>query len=445
MESNIIDYEFWIIPDLVERLQKEIDKANRRAAKVGVGGYELTIGDLTVRKVREEVAPGEFYEWAVPVRACRLVGSSPTIPGHSFVATLEHLDGGTIQRRTPFFRDDEIVLPESIDPKRCDHCHVRRKRMRTYLVADWDRGEFRVVGNECLKSYLGDHRAEHAMWHLSHANSLEDLIREFAPTPGASRYVVVEEWMPLVAAAMRLQDGQYITRAQAEDNARKISGPTACSTNSLAREIGLYVRALAAAPAGTTVQKPRDVELGTDEDRQLASLALEWMRNIPETEQREYLRGLRVAARSTVVDTKAANLLGSGIAAYQRNGAREQYKKAEREAGATSDFLAAPGKRITFTATVVLTKNLDSNWGTTYMYKMRDDAGNLVVWFASNLVGDTVDGAFQKVVAGDKVTLKATVKKHDVYNGTKQTVITRGSLVKVEAWKDLPWRANGNA
>jgi hypothetical protein len=58
-------------------------------------------------------------------------------------------------------------------------------------------------------------------------------------------------------------------------------------------------------------------------------------------------------------------------------------------------------------------------WGTTWLYKFTDEAGNVFTWFASSPVNDE-----------DKVlTIKDTVKKHEEYKGIKQTVMTRCRVV----------------
>jgi len=68
----------------------------------------------------------------------------------------------------------------------------------------------------------------------------------------------------------------------------------------------------------------------------------------------------------------------------------------------------------------VYTNELDSHYGITHLYKFVDDAGNLYTWFSSR---------DKYLYSGDETTIiKATVKKHDSYNGENQTIITRAKL-----------------
>jgi len=94
----------------------------------------------------------------------------------------------------------------------------------------------------------------------------------------------------------------------------------------------------------------------------------------------------------------------------------------------------------------------DGAFGCTTVAKFRDDDGNLLVWFASNFpvrgfltVPETIHYNEDGTVSwkeksheegiewniGDDVILSGTVKGHDIYNGEKQTTLTRCKLKAV--------------
>ena len=56
----------------------------------------------------------------------------------------------------------------------------------------------------------------------------------------------------------------------------------------------------------------------------------------------------------------------------------------------------------------------DGTTGT--LLSFEDETGNEFTWFTGGAKG---------FVVGDAVTVKATVKRHDVYRGVKQTVLNR--------------------
>lgn len=89
----------------------------------------------------------------------------------------------------------------------------------------------------------------------------------------------------------------------------------------------------------------------------------------------------------------------------------------------TSAYVGEIKDRIEFEATVEFTKEIEGYYGTTTIIKLRDLEGNVFTWFASG---------WHDVGRGDRVSIKGTVKKHDEYQGTKQTVLSRCIIKKFE-------------
>lgn len=73
----------------------------------------------------------------------------------------------------------------------------------------------------------------------------------------------------------------------------------------------------------------------------------------------------------------------------------------------------------------------ETQYGFGDIVKMRDESGNLFVWFTSSLTRceTVVNGeVVQPVQEGDWVNLRGTVKAHDEYRNEKQTTLTRCKL-----------------
>ena len=68
----------------------------------------------------------------------------------------------------------------------------------------------------------------------------------------------------------------------------------------------------------------------------------------------------------------------------------------------------------------------EGDYGLTTILKLADESDNILTWFASG------SKSYQK---GDKVSLKATIKKHDEFKGVKQTVITRAKEIEEKVQK----------
>lgn len=100
-------------------------------------------------------------------------------------------------------------------------------------------------------------------------------------------------------------------------------------------------------------------------------------------------------------------------------------KMAERAAAAGPGHWSEVGVRAEVTATVTLIRQLaDNGFGPSLLIKLRTEEGHELVTFTTAAWGWTAE-------VGDAYTGKATVKKHDEFNGTAQTVITRAKFEPV--------------
>lgn len=92
---------------------------------------------------------------------------------------------------------------------------------------------------------------------------------------------------------------------------------------------------------------------------------------------------------------------------------------AERAAEPVSQWVSAVGHKVELTATLIQKRDLGyGRFGQMFISVFRDAAGNIVnVWKKFDLA------------VGQTVNMKATVKAHDEYKGTKQTTVTRVQLV----------------
>ncbi len=74
--------------------------------------------------------------------------------------------------------------------------------------------------------------------------------------------------------------------------------------------------------------------------------------------------------------------------------------------------------------TLVGSRTVESYYGTSilYTFKMGD---NVLTWFCSGA------GLDEDIEKGDTILLTGTVKKHQIYNGVKQTVLNRCKAVKI--------------
>jgi len=114
----------------------------------------------------------------------------------------------------------------------------------------------------------------------------------------------------------------------------------------------------------------------------------------------------------------------AGVAASMVKGPRKVEPK--KDYSGSKHLGSVGGRQVFENLTVLMAIEREGNYGITTILKFADAEDNILTWFASG------GRNYQK---GDKVTLKATVKKHDDFRGIRQTVITRATEVAEKAAK----------
>ncbi len=99
----------------------------------------------------------------------------------------------------------------------------------------------------------------------------------------------------------------------------------------------------------------------------------------------------------------------------------DKIKEARKAQAARSNHVGSIGERKEFTATVVFTKDFETDFGISTLTIMEDAEGNVLKWFGAGFGEEK----------GATLKFKATVKKHDEREGVKQTCITRAKLIEV--------------
>ena len=152
---------------------------------------------------------------------------------------------------------------------------------------------------------------------------------------------------------------------------------------------------------------------------------MEWAQNVDGSDN-DYLFNINKLANRSTVYPKRFGYVCSILPSYLRNQEKLVVAKtrAEELAAKSNEWCGEIKKREDFELILIKVHCIEGAYGTTYIHKFEDAAGNDFTWFAS------VDNDLNR---GEKVTLKATVKKHDTYNDRKQTIITRAKVLKREA------------
>ena len=88
-----------------------------------------------------------------------------------------------------------------------------------------------------------------------------------------------------------------------------------------------------------------------------------------------------------------------------------------------SSYLGTIGERRLFTVTVTNIVKTQTQYGITRSYIFQDDNNNVLFWNTKTSPAININ---------DKIILKGTVKEHNIYNNTKQTILTRCAIQEVK-------------
>jgi hypothetical protein len=126
-----------------------------------------------------------------------------------------------------------------------------------------------------------------------------------------------------------------------------------------------------------------------------------------------FLKSMRVFANEPVHPQTTAVRNGL-VKAAQRAADREANREAEKAALiANSAHIGTVGERAVFELVVERTLEFEGQWGVTFINLCKDTAGNVVVYKGTK--------GWEK----GPITVKATVKAHEVRDGVAQTILTR--------------------
>jgi hypothetical protein len=119
----------------------------------------------------------------------------------------------------------------------------------------------------------------------------------------------------------------------------------------------------------------------------------------------------------------------------------------EERRNRVSNYVGEVGKRMKLALHIEKVIEMDGDYGKNYLHIFTDEAGNSFKWFASTRLwavdqfGKIDYRQENRLDAGAKVVVMATIKKHEEYKGKKQTALSRVA-VHVEIEKPKKNKAN---
>lgn len=386
------------IPDQnLDDLNAKFAKLVARADKLGVEPPTLTV--VGTDETTDE--SGAVQGWTLVTVA----GEPPKFAGWSLTATIEldHDGDMNVVRAVPGAATDPAWRTMS---ERCDHCHVDSRGRLKLIAVTHDDGHVAVVGSTCLRDFLG-HQSPEAL--AAYASWLT----EFDPedftdpdkTPGSREELRVEPVTFLGWTIRSMAEHGWVSRGVAWEYDRTATADDA---------FGLWLLASGRVRPARNEVRPAPL---TDTEKAEAAAVLAYGMSIDPAVDNDYLANLRAVAAKTGWNHGHIGVGASMVTAYRREQGRLIERKARAAAAAGSEHFGAEKQRLELTGTVTFVREYPGDYGTRAMVKLTTTDGNVAVWWASD--------ASNAPAQGDVVTGKATVKRHDTYEGVAQTEVTR--------------------
>ena len=395
----MIDAQFRIPFDALDGLKDRIAEANKKAARLDVEPQTLTIGETdTVEKFVGGFPTGEVLVFVNGT----ITGTTPRLNGWAFIASLELFDDTAIIRSVP----GEECPPEHRNRGNiCDHCGHKRRRTATYVVRH-DDGTTKTVGRNCLKDFMGQsrHNPESIALLFRHITELLESLDAGEDYGGSSSgggtAYDLKNTLALTSAVISAYG--WVSKTMVDEG--KAYGDT---TASLVRS---YLTAQPKKYKGDAELVAKvDAAKDTKRDTTDADAAIAWLTDDSMEVSSDYIQSVQAIAKRGWVANKHMGFACSIIQAYRREMARLA------KVNTDSQHIGTIGERDTFTLKGNRLIFSDGFYGLTIIHLMEDKDGNVFKWFSS---GPELD-------EGEFLTLKATIKDHSEYQGTKETVLTR--------------------
>lgn len=408
-------------------------------------GVQAALVALQKKAVKKGVDQSFDWSWGRAYTALDGSGAMITLVidgvsglnGWVFVSSLIHMkdDSGKIAnlvRNLPF--ESTPAEFRSRGPV-CDHCKALRRRNETYVLRHTESGEHVQVGSTCIEAFLGAGGDKFAS--LASILAAAVVIAEGGKTvaAGAGGHIgmtfesgaMLTAYMPFVAACARVFG--WVTRKDAYERRVDATADVAFAffMESLRIARGLFARVTIDTRRGSYDASSLVV---TDADRAAAAAAIAWAEDIAEDTYSDYLHNCRAVAACNVVSTATLGVAASIFNAYTREeekrvaAAAAEARRAPKASMASSerapDFFGAPGERGVYALTLAACNTFETQYGTTFLYRFKNEAGSVAVWRASSDA---------ELVVGKTYYVTGTIKEHAHYKTWPQTVLTRCKAV----------------
>jgi len=394
-ENSMVLSDYTIPAHRLDDLGAVIAKINRKAEKNGLIPFDLIVGDQ-IATVHNK---GELTEYTTIDYPITIIGDYPSVNGWKCIANIEHTEGVNL---ISIFGDDDVTKFRERKPV-CDHCHQHRIKVQSYIIKNDDTGELMQVGKTCVQDYIQKDPAtmfNYLKWIVELKGQFDDDYfggGSYVPHYGVSEIAS--------RSAMIIRLNGFVSRGKADYGQEPTS--ELVNFNLAPNFLGWKESA---------VKNYRDTYILSDKDREISAGMIEYFN--ADSSTNNFVAMIKDLIKLEFVTTKYTGYIAGAVASYLRHLDKiaADANKTERN----NEHIGVIKKRQNFTVTLETVRAMEGYYGTTYIHNFVDDAGHVLVWFAS---GVTLEDE-----KGKTFVIKATPKKFDEYKGMAQTVVARVAM-----------------
>lgn len=388
---------YFIHEDNLDDLEDVLKKIERKCKKLGCEYHYEKLGE----EFREETIDGEKrIEKFIKVD----VTGTPIINGWEVVAKIDHLPEGVVVRKI----DKDFGVPLMyLDPKynHCEHCNSMRSRKYVYIVRHIETGETKQVGASCLKDFTGGLDAESAALLAQYIKDAEEYNGRSSLRGGYRTYYETEMFLQYAIECVNKfgyfnSQCDYPTKTRAAEYFR-------------VKELGFR--------NPDAAEEMEDVCFDATSPRncKYAVEILNYIKSIDPSN--EYETTLKTLANCTYLEVHHLGYVSSMVPFYQRKMNQIKNEDERKKSCSVSQYVGEISSKIEFRpASVELVTSSESVYGYSYLYRIKDESGNVFIWWSTRYFDNDLNSI---------VSVKGTVKDHEEYKGLKQTVLTRCKFI----------------
>lgn len=389
-------------------LMEQIDKLNKKAKKLGTDQIIVEkIREYDTKIVTNELGNVVRYDYKVRYVEVKVSGKAPMFNGWSFIATIEHDKASkNLIKTIPGIELDHKYREA---PPNCHHCNTNRWRKKTFVCRHEDGKEIQV-GSTCIKDFLSHKSPESIAWQCEMLGKVRELFSNDEPEDGykipkSAMRVSTRDFFKTTAQVIR--ENGWVSKSKVYDRPDLNLIPTV-------EYVKYFLFPPQVGPRPKYDIQPKDIKL--------AYKSKQWAESLhPDSAGKfsDYFHNIKVLANDSSIGLSEMGLAASIVGVCKNKLDKEKMDKGPKK---LNEYFGEIKKRYDMELTVKSIGGFDGEWGYATIYKMSDQEGRRFSWFSTSLKVNLDEGETYKV--------KATVKKHQIWNDMKETMITRLKLKK---------------